>query len=490
MSRAAVVGAGPNGLAAAVVLARAGVAVELFETNATIGGGARSEDFEGAIVDWGSAVHPMALASPFMQQFGLAERTPFAIPDASYAHPLADRSIIAWRDIDRMEASLPRQQARAWQRLLRPLSERMSDVSDSVLSSMLRIPPHPVLLARFGMRVLAHGTPLGDLMVGDDAAAALSGVFAHSVSPLPRPAAAAAGLVLAAAAHAGGWPIPIGGTQVIADAMLTDVLAHGGIVHRNHRVRTLAELTDFDAVILDVSPHDLLDIAQDSLHPGYARALRRYRYGDAASRVDFVLNEPVPWRDAETSLAGTVHLGGAAKEIAAAERDVASGRHPVRPYVLVSQPSIFDRSRAPEGRHTLWTYAHVPAGSDVDMTEAITRQFERFAPGFRDTIVHSRATVAQGLERANANVRGGDIANGRVDLRGLLMRPVLSSEPWRAGKGLYLCSAATVPGPGVHGMGGYHAARLALRDVFGTDSIPALSPDRDADTPTPPDSAV
>ncbi len=482
----AIVGAGPNGLAAAVVLARAGLQVEVFEANETIGGGARSDTVDGVTLDWGSAVHPMALASPFLQRFRLAERIPFVTPEASYAHPLDDGAVLAWHDIERMPEALGDGHARAWQRLLAPLAQRMDDLADAVLGTMLRWPPHPVLLARFGLRTLAHGVPLGgaglgyravgDAGLGPRGRAALAGVFAHSISPLPRPAAAAAGLVLAAAAHAGGWPIPVGGTGRITDALRDDLLAHGGRVHTGRRIGGVEELPASRALLFDTAPDALLQIAGDRLHPRYARALRRHRFGDAASRVDFILNAPVPWRDADIARTGTVHLGGGAHEIAAAERAVRRGIHPERPYVLASQPTLFDATRAPAGTHVLWTYAHVPAGSQRDMTAQITAQVERFAPGFRDTIVGTRVITATDLERGNANMRGGDIAAGRVDLRGLLARPVLSRTPWRAGAGVYLCSAAAPPGPGVHGMGGFHAAALALREVFGIAHVPDLAP--------------
>jgi len=478
----AIVGAGPNGLAAAVVLARAGLQVEVFEANATIGGGARSDTIDGVVLDWGSAVHPMALASPFLRRFALAERIAFVTPDASYAHPLDDGAVLAWHDIERMPEALGSTHARAWQRLLGPLAQRLDALGDTVLGTMLRWPAHPVLLARFGLRALAHGVPLGggravgDTGLGTRGRAALAGVFAHSISPLPRPAAAAAGLVLAAAAHARGWPIPVGGTGRITDALRDDLLAHGGRVHTGRHIRSVQEIPASRALLFDTAPDALLQIAGDRLHPRYARALRRHRFGDAASRVDFILNAPVPWRDADISRTGTLHLGGGADEIAAAERAVRRGIHPERPYVLASQPTLFDATRAPAGTHVLWTYAHVPAGSQRDMTAQITAQVERFAPGFRDTIVGTRVITAADLERGNANMRGGDIATGRVDMRGLLVRPVLSRTPWRAGTGVYLCSAAAPPGPGVHGMGGYHAAALALREVFGIAQVPDLAP--------------
>jgi phytoene dehydrogenase-like protein len=303
----------------------------------------------------------------------------------------------------------------------------------------------------------------------------LAGVFAHSIGRLPSLGTGSAGLMLAMLAHSVGWPIAVGGSQSISDAMADDLRAHGGVIETDFLVGSLDELPPARAVLFDTSPRALLRIAGERLTPSYARALERYRHGNAASKVDFALSGPVPWTNADLRRAGTVHVGGRRSQVSFAEEQVSKGEYPQRPYVLVSQPSLFDETRAPRGCHTLWTYTHVPQGSARDMTEAIIRQIERYAPGFRDVIIATQSTPALGIERGDANFVGGDISTGSVDLRQLVARPLLSSRPWRAGAGLYLCSAATPPGPGVHGMGGFHAASLALHEVFDLP-VPELSP--------------
>ena len=478
MTDAVVVGAGVNGLAAAVVLARAGLEVEVWEANPTPGGGARTMPLTepGFMHDWGSAVHPMALASPFFRAFGLADRIEVTAPEASYAQPLdARRAAVAWRDLGRTADGLG-PDGRAWRSVFAPLVERSDQLIDTVMAPMLPIPAHPLVAARLGLRVARTGLPRAPWgFSGDEAPALLAGVFAHSISTLPSLAAAAPGLVLATLAHTVGWPIPRGGSQAITDALIADATAHGARVRLDHRVASIDDLPPARAVFFDTSPRALVAIAGDRVVRRYRRAAARYRHGDAATKVDFALRGPVPWAAGDISRAGTVHLGGTWREVAAAEAEVAAGRHASRPYVLVSQPGIVDPTRAPEGEQTLWTYAHVPAGSGVDVRDSVIAQLERFAPGFRDQIIASSVTTARDLERGDANLIGGDIATGEVSLRQLLARPVLSRAPWRAGPGTYLCSAATVPGPGVHGMSGYHAARLALHDVF-QRPLPSLSP--------------
>jgi phytoene dehydrogenase-like protein len=473
-----VVGAGINGLAAAVVLARAGLEVEVWEANATAGGGARTLPLTepGFVHDWGSAVHPMALASPFFRAFGLNERIEVTAPEASYAQPLdAHRAAIAWRDLARTADELDRD-GRAWRGLFAPLAQRSDDLLDTVMAPMVPLPAHPLVAARLGLRMARTGLPRAPWgFSGDAAPALLAGVFAHSISSLPSLAAAAPGLVLATLAHTVGWPIPRGGSQSITDALVADAAAHGARILLDHRVSSITELPPARAVFFDTSPRALVAIAGDLVRPAYRRAAARFRHGDAATKVDFALSGPVPWAADDIARSGTVHLGGTWREIAAAEADVAAGRHARRPYVLVSQPGILDPTRAPTGAQTLWTYAHVPAGSDVDVRESVISQLERFAPGFRDQIIASSVTTARDLERGDANLVGGDIATGQVSLRQLVARPVLSPAPWRAGSGLYLCSAATTPGPGVHGMAGFHAAQLALHEVFGR-AVPSLAP--------------
>ncbi|MCP2635304.1 NAD(P)/FAD-dependent oxidoreductase [Microbacterium sp. HD4P20] len=478
MIDAVVVGAGVNGLAAAVVLARAGLDVEVWEANATPGGGARTLPLTepGFVHDWGSAVHPMALASPFFRAFGLADRIELTAPDASYAQPIdADRAAVAWRDLSRTADGLG-PDGKAWRNVFAPLVEHSDQLIETVMAPMLPLPAHPFVAARLGLRIARTGLPRAPWgFAGEAAPALLAGVFAHSISKLPSLAAAAPGLVLATLAHTVGWPIPHGGSQAITDAMVADARAHGARILLDRRALSFDDLPPARAVFFDTSPRSLVALAGDRVASRYRRAATRYRYGDAATKVDFALRGPVPWAAGEVSHAGTVHLGGTWREVAAAEAEVAAGRHASRPYVLVSQPGIVDASRAPEGKQALWTYAHVPAGSDVDVRESVIAQLERFAPGFRDQVIASSVTTARDLERGDANLIGGDIATGQVSLRQLVARPVLSRAPWRAGRGIYLCSAATVPGPGVHGMGGFHAARLALSEVFGRPA-PDLTP--------------
>ncbi|MET4637983.1 NAD(P)/FAD-dependent oxidoreductase [Mycetocola sp. 2940] len=479
---AIVIGSGPNGLAAAVTLARAGVSVRVYERDDTIGGGSRTSEvtLPGFRHDICSAVHPMAYASGFFQQFGLVDRLDFVTPELAYGHPLDGGGAgLAWRSLERTADGLG-PDGRAWRQLLAPLSENADAIGEFTASSLFRVPRHPIALARFGLRALEQGSPLWNARWrGEIAPALLTGVLAHAIRPLPTLAPTAAGLVLATYAHAYGWPIPVGGSQGIVDVMAADVIAHGGEIVTGHEVTSLRELPPTRAVLFDTSAHGLERIAGNRLPTGYRRALSRFSFGNAVAKVDYALSGPVPWTNAELAQTGTLHLGGTRADIARAERDVAQGRHPENPYVLVSQPSSFDPTRAPEGKHTLWAYTHVPAGSTEDRTDAITRQIERFAPGFRDLILASASKTAVDYQQYNPNYVGGDIAAGDVDIRQLLARPVVSAQPWRTPlEGVYLCSSSTPPGPGVHGLPGWSAALLALHDVFGLTTPPSLAPDR------------
>jgi phytoene dehydrogenase-like protein len=476
---AIVVGAGPNGLAAAVTLARAGLAVQVLERNATPGGGARTAELTlpGYRHDVCSAVHPMALASRFFREFQLERRVELRQPPVSFGHPLdAGRAAIAYRDLDRTVAGLGRD-GPAYGALMRPLVDRADAVASFAGSQLLRMPDQPLLAARFALASLEQGSLLWNLRFSDDAVPAmLAGVAAHAIRPMPGLAAAGAALSLGTYAHARGWPIPVGGSQSIVDALVADLLAHGG------ELVTEAEVTDLDAlptaraVLLDVTPRALARLAGRRLPARYLRALDRFAYGNGAAKVDFALSAPVPWRHPELRAAGTVHVGGTRAEIARAELDVHRGRHADSPYVLASQPSIVDATRAPGGQHVLWAYTHVPAGSTIDQTEAVTRQIERFAPGFRDVVLASSSMTAIDMHRYNPNYVLGDIASGAATFGQLIRRPVLSSEPWRTpARGVYLASASTPPGPGVHGLAGWYAALSALRHEFGVRARPYLS---------------
>ncbi|MFS0867927.1 phytoene desaturase family protein [Microbacterium sp. 179-B 1A2 NHS] len=480
MLDAVVVGAGPNGLAAAVTLARAGLSVRVHERADHIGGGASTGELTlpGFRHDICSAVHPLAFESRFFREFGLARRVEFVVPEASYAHPLdGPHAAIAYRDLDRTAQTLGRD-GDAYRRLMRPLVDRHSDVADFTGHPLLRLPRHPFAAAWFAARAAEQGSALWNARFAEDAAPALiTGVAAHTILPLPSLAAAGAGLALATYGHALGWPIPVGGSQSIVDAMADDLRAHGGEIVLESEITSLADLPPARATILDVVPSAFLRIGGGALPSSYRAALERFRYGGAVAKVDFALSGPVPWRDPAVAQAGTVHVGGTRAEVAASENHISRGGLPERPYVLVSQPSSFDDSRAPAGRHVLWAYTHVPAGSTADRAEAVIAQIERFAPGFRDLIIATNSRSAVEVAAENPNYPGGDIAAGSPALWQLLKRPVVSSEPWRTPlPGVYLCSASTSPGPGVHGLAGWHAARSALRHTFGTSISPDLSP--------------
>lgn len=477
---AIVVGAGPNGLAAAVTLARAGLSVRVYEAAATIGGGSRTLELiePGHLHDVCSAVHPLAFESEFFRRFRLEERVDLITPALSYAQPLdGGRSGLAWHDLDRTVDELGRDGA-AWRQFFEPLVDDVRGVADFTGSSLIRVPESPITAVRLGLRALEQGTPAWNIRFREGTAPALlSGVMAHSIQAMPSLATAAGALVLATYAHARGWPIVRGGSQAIVDELAADAVAHGAEIVTGHPVASVADLPPAKAVLFDTSARAMGEIAGAELPERYRRVLSEVRYGNAAAKVDFVLDGPVPWRDERLAGAGTLHLGGSRAEVRRAENEVRRGRHAPSPYVLVSQPSDFDSSRAPRGRHVLWAYTHVPHGSTVDQTEVITRQIERFAPGFRDRIVGSVSKTAAQMEEYNANYVGGDIAIGDVTFLRLLRRPVLSPDPWRAPGGrFYLCSSATPPSPGVHGLNGWQAALSALRHEFGIRRSPALHP--------------
>jgi phytoene dehydrogenase-like protein len=458
-------------------MARAGLSVEVYEAAGTIGGGTRTLELmqPGHFHDICSAVHPMALASPFFRAFELERRIDLVVPELGFGSPLdGGRAALGYQSLDRTVEGLGRD-GQAYRRLLGPLVRRIDGVMDLTQHQLLRIPHDPTAAALFGLATFEQGSRLWNVRFREPLAPALlSGVAAHAVSHLPSLAAAGAGLMLTALAHAQGWPIPQGGSAAIAGALADDIRAHGGVIRTGEPIDSLQQLGRARATLLDVAPQGLLDIAGDQLPGKYRRSLESFRYGSGSCKVDYILSGPVPWAAPELADAGTVHVGGTREELARSENEVIAGRHPERPYVLVAQPSRFDSGRAPDGRHILWAYCHVPAGSTQDMSEAVTAQLERFAPGFRDLVVQTHVTTAAGLASYNRNYIGGDFSAGIMDVRGLVQRPVVSPVPWRTPvRGLYLCSSSTPPGPGVTGMPGFFAAKHALKDIFELQ-VPAL----------------
>lgn len=471
---AVVVGAGPNGLMAAVVLARAGRDVLVVEAADTPGGGTRSAALTapGVVHDVCSAIHPLALASPAFRTLaddGLlsAHGLRWVHPDVPLTHPLdGGRAAVLERSVadtaDRLGAD-----ASSYRRLYGPLVDAGLDLVDGLLSPLDVPPGHPVHLARFGWSGIrsAHGLARSRFDT-NEARALFAGLAAHSILSLRSPVTAGYGLTLGLLGHLVGWPMAAGGSQAIADALVGILTDHGGRIEFGRRVGSLEDVPLADAVLLDLTPRQVVDIMGQRLPGRYRRALTSYRYGPGVFKIDWLLDGPVPWADPHSSGAGTVHLGGTLEEIAAAEADVMAGRHPERPYVLIAQHTPFDAARVPDNRslHTLWGYCHVPNGSTVDMTDAIERQVERFAPGFRDRVLQRHTMSTADMERHDENYVGGDINGGAGDLRQFVARPTLGLHPWRTPvDGVWVCSASTPPGGGVHGMGGWHAARDVLR---------------------------
>lgn len=483
-----VVGSGPNGLAGAVLAARAGLSVTVLEAQPTFGGGARTQALglvPGVVHDLCSAIQPMALASPFFRAFDLAARgVDLVVPEVSYAQPLdGGRAGIAYRDLARTAEGLGADGS-AWRALLGPLAARPDAVVALALDDHRGIPHgfDPRTAARFAARLVAQGTRAWNTgFSGDVAPALLTGVAAHGITTLPSLAAAGTALLLGSLAHAGGWPVPAGGSQAITDALVADLRAHGATLVADRPVADWRELPRARGYLFDVTPRGLVRILGDRLPARTRRALGRFRHGNAAAKVDFVLSGPVPWTVSEVGRAGTVHLGGTRAQMARAEAEVAAGRHAERPVVLVSDPTVADPGRlvatGTGALRPLWAYAHVPSGSTRDVTEVVTAQLERFAPGFRDLVVASRCVPAARMSRHDANYPGGDIAAGAVTTWQMLARPTPARDPYRLPvPGVYLCSASTPPGPGVHGMSGVHAARRLLAERFGIHRTPALGP--------------
>ncbi|HEX6975657.1 MAG TPA: NAD(P)/FAD-dependent oxidoreductase [Vicinamibacterales bacterium] len=464
---AIVIGSGPNGLAAAIALARAGRSVRVYEAQPTPGGGTRSAQLTkpGFVHDICSTVHALVVASPFLSSLPLAGHgLEFVHPDIPFAHPFDDGTAAAvYRSVDETADALGAD-CRAYRSLMSPLVARSATLMEALLGPLR--PRDPLLMARFGLSAIRSASGFAKSRFSDERTRALfAGAAAHSIIPLEYASSAGFGLVLMIAAHAAGWPFARGGSQTVANAMTAYLQSLGGEVETGTPVESLAQLPRARAVLCDVTPRQFLRIAGDALPASrWKRRMAAYRYGPGVFKLDWALSEPVPWRAAECRRAGTIHLGGTLAEIADSERAAWEGRVHQQPYVLLTQPSIVDGTRAPMGRHTLWAYCHVPNGCTADMTGAIESQIERFAPGFRDTIVARHAFTPAAMEQHNANLVGGDISGGAADLGQLFTRPVSLISPYRTPiDGVYLCSSSTPPGGGVHGMCGYHAARAALR---------------------------
>jgi phytoene dehydrogenase-like protein len=472
MPDAIVVGAGPNGLAAAITLARAGRSVQVYEAAATIGGGTRTDalTLPGFRHDVCSTILPLTLASPFFRSIDLVARGIEIIqPDAPVGHALdGGRAALIERSVDETAADLGRD-GRAWRRLFGPLVAEADKLGAELLRPVIHVPRHPLALGRFGLPALLSASGLARLAFREEPARALlAGLSAHSMVDLHRPLSASFGLVLGLYAHAVGWPMIRGGSAAVSDGLAAELRSLGGTIETGRHIASLAELPRARAVILDTTPRAAVAIAGDRLPARTRRSYERFRYGSGVFKLDWALDGPIPWRADGLRRAATVHLGGTLAEVAASERTVARGGHPDRPFVLCVQYSPWDDSRAPAGKTTAWAYCHVPAGSTLDMTSRIEAQIERFAPGFRDRVLARATRGPAQLEEDNPNYVGGDINAGIEDIRQLVFRPGPLLDPyWTGAPGLYLCSSSTPPGGGVHGMSGYLAARSALRREFG-----------------------
>lgn len=466
--RAVVVGSGPNGFAAAITLQRAGMQVTLLERNSTVGGGMRSAELTlpGYLHDVCSAIHPLAKLSPFFQglplhDFGLE----WIDPPVLAAHTLdGGRAAVLLRDLDASAARFGADGAR-YKSAISPLMEMWSSIADAVLGPPLRFLHHPFKMAGFGMRALMPATFSAAQFETEAMKSLLAGMAAHSVQPLNATGTSAVMWTLMLAGHLGGWPMARGGSQTIADALATYFESLGGKIERGYEAKSLDELREFDVVMLDVTPRQFLQIAGSRAPSVYKKKLEAFRYGPGVFKMDWLLDGPVPFLNEDCRRAGTVHLGGTFDEIAHAEKQVHEGRLPERTFVLLAQQSRFDRSRVPDEKEVVWAYCHVPHGCDVDMTDAIERQVERFAPGFRERILARHTMGPAQMQQYNPNYVGGDIGGGAMSLLQIFKRPVLNAAPYRTAiKGVYLCSSSTPPGGGVHGQCGYHAAQQALKD--------------------------
>lgn len=475
---AVVVGAGPNGLAAAIRLQQEGLGVLLVERNTTVGGGMRTAPLtmNGYLHDICSAIHPLAAGSPFFSTLPLkAHGLRYIYPPLAAAHPFDDGTAAALeRSIGETAGRLGTDEE-AYKRLMEPLVQDWPLIAEDVLAP-LHFPRLPLHMAAFGLRAIAPATKLARVFRERNARGLWGGMAAHSIQPLSHYATSAVALVLMIAGHLRGWPLPAGGSQSIANALVSYFISLGGEVVTGMEVKNLGELPNSRAVLLDVTPRQLLEIAGDRLSAPYKRQLKRFKYGMGVFKIDWALNGPIPWAAALCGKAGTVHLGNTLEEIAASESETAAGKLPSKPFVLLAQQSLFDRTRAPAGKHTAWAYCHVPNGSVADMTQVIEMQVERFAPGFRDLVLARHTFNTAQMQLYNPNYFGGDINGGENSLSQLFARPALRLSPYRTSRrGIYLCSSSTPPGGGVHGMCGYHAARQVLKDIFKIKNTKSLT---------------
>lgn len=463
---AVVVGAGPNGLVAAVTLAAAGRRVVVVEAAATVGGGCRSAELTepGLVHDVCASVHPLAVASPAITALRLERHgVRFVQPEIPLAHPLDDgRAGVLHRSLLATVNGLG-VDGRAWRALVGPAVERWDRLVPDLLGPVLSVPAHPLALGSFGLRALPPASWARRLFRTDEAAALFAGSAAHAFLPLGRPLTSAFGVLLSAAGHAVGWPVVEGGSQRLVDALASRLVELGGEVRTGERVRSMSDLPPHRVALFDTDPRQLASIAGDRLPAAFRRRLEKFRHGPAAFKIDYALSAPVPWTNESCRRAGTVHVGGTLAEVAAASTAVARGRMPERPFVLAVQSSLADPTRAPDGRHTLWVYAHVPHGFAGDATPAIEAQIERFAPGFRDVVVARSVMGPRAFESYNPNYVGGDIAGGAHSGLQMVFRPVFGRSYATPDPAIVLCSASTPPGGGVHGMCGYQAAQLVLR---------------------------
>jgi phytoene dehydrogenase-like protein len=456
---AIVVGSGPNGLAAAILMQQKGLSVLLLEAKSTIGGGLRSAELTlpGYTHDICSAIHPLAVASPFFQQLPLREHgLEYIYPTIAAAHPFDNGTAAVLKSSVEETARLLGADEHAYLKLIQPIVNDWPD-----------IPKHPMAMARFGLKAFTSATSLAKIFKTPEAKALLAGMAAHAIQPLTNAATSAVALVLMATAHSKGWPIPKGGSNSIANSLASYFISLGGTIETNVYVKSLEQLPSAHAVLFDVTPKQLLQIAGHKFSFIYKWQLERYRYGMGVFKIDWALNAPIPFTAEVCRQAGTIHIGNTIQEIADYEQQIWKGKHLEKPFTLLAQPSLFDPSRAPENKHTAWGYCHVPNGSKRNMAEAIENQIERFAPGFKDIILAKHVMNAAQMEEYNSNYMGGDINGGVIDIGQLFTRPALRWSPYKtSAKGIYICSSSTPPGGGVHGMCGYHSAKNALKDVF------------------------